>query len=87
VSAAAAPSVPPSPPLRSLASHQCQVSEETRRQKRICEKLGLLGFVFLGDHGIKGILSGPMEAVKAYVQAMGADRIFQAHLVPCSDVT
>merc|ERR1711871_143134 len=53
------------------------VKEEIFRQRRICEKLGLLGFVVLGDHGIKGVLCGPIEEIKLYVQAMGADRIFQ----------
>ena len=53
------------------------VKEEVFRQKRICENLALQGFVVLGEHGIKGVLCGPMDELKLYVQAMGADRIFQ----------
>jgi predicted sulfurtransferase len=49
----------------------------------ICEKLGLLGFVVLGDHGIKGVLCGPMQEITLYVQAMAADRIFQGTKMRC----
>lgn len=42
----------------------------------LCESLGLRGRIIIGEEGINGTVSGPVEATKAYAKAMHADPRF-----------
>ena len=44
--------------------------------KALCEKLGLLGRILVGEEGLNGTVAGPIEAAEAYKEAMWADERF-----------
>ena len=49
---------------------------EMLNQRRLCEELGLLGRILLGEEGINGTLAGTKEATDTYIRAMDSQPFF-----------